>query len=172
MHLVCPKTLGTYADPTSRKCVLYCPLGYFADPTTQVCVPSNFHSIQPVLLFQIISAAISRETACFNATEASLPTQRPGNAFKSVLLVFTETTQLVDACRAAQNHKEPTLIRLPISAWPSALPIITQMIQQEYACRPCTAATTLLVILSCRNVCSQTVFCFLFRVFNWTLCGY
>lgn len=110
MYLVCPKTLGTYADSTSRRCVLYCPLGYFADPTTQVCVPSIFFTIQHVLLFQITSEAIPQETACFNATKASLLIQKPDNVFKYVLLVFMETNLLVDACKAAQNRKEPTLI--------------------------------------------------------------
>lgn len=110
MHLVCPKTLGTYADPTSRKCVLYCPLGSFADPTTQVCVSSTFLPIQPVLLFRITSAAISQETASSFATEESSPTQGPDNAFKSVLLAFMETIRPVDACKTAPNHKVPTLI--------------------------------------------------------------
>jgi hypothetical protein len=37
----CPVNSGTYAEESSRKCVQHCILGTFADPTTLKCVPST-----------------------------------------------------------------------------------------------------------------------------------
>jgi hypothetical protein len=40
--LGCPLAAKTYAEESTRKCVLACTLGTFADPTTLKCVSSIY----------------------------------------------------------------------------------------------------------------------------------
>ena len=87
---------GTYADNSTRKCVIYCPLGSFADPTTQICVASIFDLIKPARRCPVCSAVTSLAHAFPSAIGESTPILPRGNAPAFVLLELTETTRLED----------------------------------------------------------------------------
>ena len=107
---------GTYADNSTRKCVIYCPLGSFANPNTQICVSSTSDLIKFVRLCPVCSAATSPEPVSRSATGVNTQISRRDNAPAYVPIKLTEIIQLADVSQLVLPASPPSQTHSLVSA--------------------------------------------------------
>lgn len=126
-HVGCPVSQGTFADNSTRKCVIYCPLGSFADPVTQICVQRNDLSMQSAPQCLVSSEAMSLEIAYSCVTGESTPIPSVANVPTSAPPPHTETLPQGHASLLAHPPKTPSQTHSLTYASISANPITMQI---------------------------------------------
>lgn len=169
-HSACPAAKGTFADNSTRKCVIYCPLGSFADPTTQICVAGISSIMQNALKCPIIMEATSLATAYWNATGDNLLMQSAGNAPGSVQLAVTEITQLAAAWVCVLRARELSQTLSLIFALPFAQQTTTVIKTLDLVLLASPARIIPLEIQSRNSAWNLLVHLIRYRVLAWIIC--